>query len=184
VKDKEEFVHYLKHYRHDWLNHIQVIKGYLSLGKIDDAQRVLDQVVMESHDEAKVSQLGDPDLAFFLLTYNWRQDKVTLGVEIEENSAESSSKGENYPYLLSWVIEITNMVEKGCDQEEENHLLIMFCFQDQGLTVRVEFEGGWEEQEGNRAITVLEETVKNSQGKLIVNVHNNVELRFDIVTQN
>jgi stage 0 sporulation protein B (sporulation initiation phosphotransferase) len=183
VRDKEEFVHYLKHYRHDWLNDIQVIQGYLSLGKIDSAKRVLDQVIMRSHDESKVSQLGDLDLAYFLLTYNWSQDKVTLAVEIEENTAEISSIGKNYPYLLAWIKEITGMVEQGCDPEEFNHLLLILSVQERGLIMTVEFEGGWEEQVGNTSVVKLGEIVKDNQAKLIVDVHNDTEFRFDIVAQ-
>jgi stage 0 sporulation protein B (sporulation initiation phosphotransferase) len=183
VRDKEEFVQYLKHYRHDWLNDIQVIQGYLSLGKIDDVKRVLDQVIMRSHDESKVSQLGDLDLAYFLLTYNWSQDRVILAVEIEEDTAEISSIGKNYPYLLPWIKEITGMVEQGCDPEEYNRLLIVLSVQEGRLIMTVEFEGGWEEQIGSNEFRKLGEIVKLNQARLIVDVHNDTEFRFDIVTE-
>jgi stage 0 sporulation protein B (sporulation initiation phosphotransferase) len=183
MRDKEEFVQYLKHYRHDWLNDIQVIHGYLSLGKIDDVKRVLDQVIMKSHDESKVSQLGDFELSYFLLTYNWSQDRVTLAIEIEETTSEISSIGKNYPYLLTWIKEITGMVEQGCDPEEYNCLLIVLSAQECGLIMTVEFEGGWEEQSRNNAIQKLGEIVKVNQAKLIVDVHNDTEFRFDIVTK-
>lgn len=182
VRDKQEFINYLKHYRHDWHNHIQVIKGYITLGKVEDAQRYLDGVIIKSFEESKISQLGDPDLAYFLLTYNWIQDRVILDVEIDENSVEISSVGKNYPYLLSWIKEVTRMVEKDCDLEDENHLLIVLCMDELGVTVTVDFEGAWSDVSGRAAILALKETVSKDNGLLVVENHDTSHFCFEIGT--
>jgi stage 0 sporulation protein B (sporulation initiation phosphotransferase) len=183
VRRKQEFIDYLKHYRHDWLNHIQVVKGYITLGKAEDAQRYLDGVIIKSLEESKISQLGDPDLAYFLLTYNWRQDRVILDVEIDHNSVEISSIGKDYPYLLAWIKELTTMVERQCDQEDENHLLIVLCIDDKGLIVKVDFEGDWPETDGKAAIVALKEIVKKDQGTLVIEEHNTSQFCFEIRTK-
>lgn len=182
MRGKQEFIDYLKHYRHDWLNHIQVVKGYITLGKAEDAQRYLDGVIIRSLEESKISQLGDPNLAYFLLTYNWRQDRVIMDVEIDQNSVDISSIGKDYPYLLSWIKELTTMVEKECDHEDENHLLIVFYIDDLGLVVKVDFEGAWSEISGRSAILALKESVKKDQGTLVIEDHDTSQFRFEIGT--
>jgi stage 0 sporulation protein B (sporulation initiation phosphotransferase) len=180
---KEDFIHYLKHYRHDWLNHIQIIKGYLSLEKIEQAQKFLDQVIVDTHYESKISQLGDTDLSYFLLTFNWRQDKVVLDIEFEEDHVEISKIGANYPYLLAWITNITQSVEEICDCHQENRLSFLFHVIEHKLIMTVEYTGSWEEQEGRKAIQELTRIVESDQGSLKVEIHTSTEFSFEIVAK-
>jgi stage 0 sporulation protein B (sporulation initiation phosphotransferase) len=182
MKPKEEFINHMKHYRHDWLNHIQIIKGYLSLGKVDVAQKFLDHVIINSHYESKISQLGNVDLAYHLLTYNWTQDRVVLEVEIEDDGVEISSVGKNYPYIGSWIMEITKIVEENSEINQENRLSILLDITVERLTVTVEFVGNWAEQEGRKAIMRLQELVEKDQGKLVLGEHSKSEFTFEIFT--
>ena len=155
-KEKQEFLNCLKHYRHDWLNHIQIIKGYLSLDKAEKAQKYLDQVIIQAHYESKISQLGDTDLAYFLLTYNWVQDKLMLDVEIEENDIEIHAIGVKYPYLYTWCKELTRIAEVHSTVHYDNRLSILVEVNPQVLTLTVEFLGGWDSKQAVGSFEQLE----------------------------
>ncbi|MCJ7839910.1 sporulation initiation phosphotransferase B [Lederbergia sp. NSJ-179] len=83
MKDKEEALTLLQHVRHDWLNRIQLIKSYLTLGKIDQAERVIEEVILESQQEARLTKLGLPEFATLLLFHNWGWGGHTFQIEYE-----------------------------------------------------------------------------------------------------
>ncbi|WP_025027399.1 Spo0B domain-containing protein [Caldalkalibacillus mannanilyticus] len=183
MNKKQEFIEYLKHYRHDWLNHIQIIKGYLSLGKMDQAQKFLDSVIVNSHYESKISQLGDVDLSYFLLTYNWTQEKIMLDIEIEDDDADISKIGVNYPYLLSWLSTITKMVESYCECQFENRLSFLFQVKEKHIAVVVEFIGKWKNEEAKQAISAIQEMVQKERGTFVLGENDESKFDFEIVAE-
>lgn len=67
--------------RHDSLNHIQVLMGYLSLNKPERISSYLEKIVNQWELERKVSQINDPVLACYLVTFirdhaewHWKMD--------------------------------------------------------------------------------------------------------------
>lgn len=72
----------LKYTRHDWLNRLQLIKGNLSLGKTEQAERIMDEIVMEMQQEAMLSNLKLPRFAEVLLTHNWRGHHFKVEYEL------------------------------------------------------------------------------------------------------
>lgn len=185
MNPKEQFIDFFRHYRHDWLNHMQIIKGYVSMGKMDELSRFLDHIIIKTHEESQLSQLGNTELAYYLLTYNWTQNKIQLEVEIEtEDTDKIASIGrENHAYLLPWVQQVTQIVEEICVAGEENRLLLLFASTQQHLTLRVDLVGRWKKELAEEKIKKLGELVAKDQGKLTINIHNQDELSFDMITQ-
>ena len=54
--------------RHDWLNRIQIIKGNIALGKMEQAEQVLDDIVMDMQQEIRLTNLRLPEFTELLLT--------------------------------------------------------------------------------------------------------------------
>ena len=46
----------LRQTRHDWLNRIQIIKGNLELNKIDRVKGIIDEIIIETQNEARLYQ--------------------------------------------------------------------------------------------------------------------------------
>ena len=180
MNQKQELIEYLKQYRHDWLNHIQIIKGYLALDKLDQAQKFLDQVIINAHYESKISQLGDIDLSYFLLTYNWKQDKVLLEVEIEQEDIEICTIGKDYPYLLLWLQELTQLVEENCQEQQENRLSILFECTSSKISLTTEFIGKWDTNKGRIALERFQNIIEGAHGSLRIGIHNESEFSLEI----
>ncbi|MFS0647128.1 Spo0B C-terminal domain-containing protein [Siminovitchia sp. 179-K 8D1 HS] len=75
-------VEMLRHTRHEWLNRLQLIKGNLSMGKTEQAKRIMDEIVQEMQQEALLSNLKLYRFAELLLTHNWKGYRFRLEYEI------------------------------------------------------------------------------------------------------
>lgn len=64
---KKEFIELLRHYRHDWLNVLQLIKGNLALNKLNRVEEIIREIVIHTENESKLSNLQIPKVAFFSL---------------------------------------------------------------------------------------------------------------------
>ncbi len=92
-----EIIHLLKTQRHDFVNHLQVLQGYLQLGKTEMAVKYLKDISHEMTENGRVLQLPWPELAAVLMLKDKqaRADqtkvKLSLGNNLEkvcENPSE------------------------------------------------------------------------------------------------
>lgn len=165
--NKQTLLDFIKKYRHDWLNEIQIVKGYLTLGKVDDAQKHMEQIIFKALDESRISQIGDPDLAYELITYNWRQDMVKLHYEIElEEGQDLRSISKRFPPLHEWVKEVLEIVQRVCYKDTENHLFMCFDVKAQDLLLTIELDGESNVMEAKDALNELRNKFKKNQGTL------------------
>ncbi|PYI52258.1 Spo0B domain-containing protein [Paenibacillus flagellatus] len=79
----ELFVQTLNHIRHDWLNDIQVLYGYLKLKKYDKLHDYVDTIKEKMIRESAISKLGVPSLIVYLQSFRVRSRSVRLDVELE-----------------------------------------------------------------------------------------------------
>ncbi|UOR12169.1 Spo0B domain-containing protein [Halobacillus amylolyticus] len=82
---KEEMIAILRHKRHDWMNQIQLIQGYASMGKIDKVQAQVDKIIQESEQERRLLNSSACDFSLWLLTFNWNQDQYRLEYTIQRD---------------------------------------------------------------------------------------------------
>ncbi|MFC4600395.1 Spo0B domain-containing protein [Cohnella hongkongensis] len=74
----------LSHHRHDWMNELQILYGYLRLNKLDKAVDVVDRIRARMEQDSKVSQLGCPELSVYLLSFRTFCDTMRLEVDVED----------------------------------------------------------------------------------------------------
>jgi stage 0 sporulation protein B (sporulation initiation phosphotransferase) len=162
----DEFLHDLRQYRHDFMNDIQLLKGYLALGNMDELRKSLDQIVISAQQESYISQIGDPDLAYFILTYNWKQDKLHLEVEVDMAVGHISSVGVKHPHLYTFLRHTLAMLEKGCQNQRNNHVFILFQGHSARLNIFLDYEGSWDPYAGKDCLQEIQATTERNQGKL------------------
>ncbi|MCM3746703.1 Spo0B domain-containing protein [Paenibacillus pasadenensis] len=84
----------LNHHRHDWMNDLQVLYGYIRMNKPDRAlasvERIRDKMLMES----KISKLGSPALTAYLQSFRTFSPSIVLDVEIEDNVSMEELDGD------------------------------------------------------------------------------------------
>ncbi|WP_051318200.1 Spo0B domain-containing protein [Cohnella thermotolerans] len=117
----------LSHHRHDWMNELQILYGYLRLGKPDKAIAVVERIRGRMEQDSRISHLGEPKLAAFLLSFRTTCDTMRLEVEVEDgfNVKGMGLDGER---LTSAVIGLVNVVRfrLAAQGEEENVLWLRF----------------------------------------------------------
>ncbi|PWW35429.1 sensor kinase SpoOB-type protein [Paenibacillus pabuli] len=74
----------LNHHRHDWMNDLQVLYGYLRLGKLDKSVQCVERIVERVNEESRISRLGIPSLVFYLQSFRTSGVALELHVVVEE----------------------------------------------------------------------------------------------------
>lgn len=106
----DEFINCLNMKRHDWLNHIQVMMGYVSLNKQDRLQAYVKRVVEDAEQESRINRIGYVPLTCDLLTRHMYNRQIVLDIHIvSEVTIKSDKQGKQ---LLNTIREIERLVHK------------------------------------------------------------------------
>ncbi|CAM3458598.1 sporulation initiation phosphotransferase B [Cytobacillus oceanisediminis] len=128
----------LRHARHDWLNKIQLIKGNLSLNKVDRAKEIIDEIVVEAQQEAKLSNLNLPQFASLLFTYNWENHSFQLEYEVLDDAIA----GRLDDCILSeWTGSFFDCLNSSVKPYHENHLSVSIGHEKEGARFFFDFSG-------------------------------------------
>jgi stage 0 sporulation protein B (sporulation initiation phosphotransferase) len=131
----------LSHHRHDWMNELQILYGYLRLNKLDKAVDVVDRIRERMDHDSKMSQIGTPELAAFLLSFRTVCDTLRLDVKVQDGLSL-----DRHPYddeLSRAVIALINVIRFRAvtDLEYDNVLRLTFYESKDGLTLEMSYEG-------------------------------------------
>lgn len=81
---QEEAIRLLSQYRHDVMNQMQLVKGYLQLKKFDKLQGPVGKLVADARRHSSLSNLPDPRLAYRLLARDLSVPVLVLQVELSD----------------------------------------------------------------------------------------------------
>lgn len=148
------FLQTLSHQRHDWMNEIQLLYGYLRLGKPDKAIAVVDRIRQQGERESRISRLGIPELAVYLLSFRSSSGVLRLEIEVEEGFGGRGS--ERYAERLTeTAIGLAEVLRARTSQADEpNVLRLAFRADDRGAKLELDYDGRLTDEDG------LEETCK------------------------
>lgn len=144
MKDNWSLVEVMRHARHDWLNKLQLIKGNLDLNRLDQAKRMIEDIVLESHQEARLSNLLLPGFAELLITFNWDRHSFTLEYEVVEAHGPLRLDDAR---LTDWCRTFFSAVESVISPIHDNHLYIGIEHGEEGVRFLFQFNGTIEQPE-------------------------------------
>ncbi|MGG3957292.1 Spo0B C-terminal domain-containing protein [Bhargavaea massiliensis] len=134
----------LRHSRHDWLNKIQLIKGNLSLQRIDRVNEIIQQIIIEAENEAKLTNLQTAQFAELLMTYHWQARHIQLEYEV---------LGEPRPLhaydhmLVTWCHSFLHMLEECSSPHVENYVTITIDLTGRDVRLFFDYRGMLHEHE-------------------------------------
>lgn len=137
MKDKN-VVEILQHSRHDWLNKMQLIKSNLALDRIERAKEIIEEIVIETQNEAKLTNLQLPGLAAYLLTYNWDSHHFSLEFEVLGNTYKLGAYDNQ---LTDWCKEFFTILDQSVLKTGDNHLSISIHPTDTEIRFFFDFSG-------------------------------------------
>ncbi|MFC0522467.1 Spo0B domain-containing protein [Pontibacillus salicampi] len=74
----QEVTNLLKHYRHDWMNQLQLVHGYASMDKMDKVKEKVQAIIDASREESKLMSLHAPQFALWLIQFNMMHQDIRL----------------------------------------------------------------------------------------------------------
>lgn len=146
IMDKEiDIVHILRQYRHDWLNNIQLIKGYLELERVEKVQQIIHDLIQQARNESDLSNLKIDEVASRLLTFNWDNHPYVLTFEVLRG--ETEQEWQDYEKVITVLLEeIFTCLDILAKQGEENELYLIFNDLE-NLKLEIDFHGQVKDRE-------------------------------------
>lgn len=74
----------LNHHRHDWMNDLQVLYGYIQLNKPDKSVQCVERIKERIALDSRIAKLGIPSLVFYLQSFRTFSSSLELEVQVEE----------------------------------------------------------------------------------------------------
>lgn len=132
----------LNHQRHDWLNHFQVLLGYLQLGRTEQGEEYLQRVTDLICQESTIARMNCPSLSVLFLTFNALHKDLLLEVEIGEHTDLSKLVVES-EWFASFVAELIYIIKdhQQVSEYEANSLLISLASNDRVVEIRFDLTG-------------------------------------------
>ena len=135
----------LNHHRHDWMNDLQILYGYIQLNKIDKSKEYVERIKEKMTIESKISKLGVPPLIFYLQSFRTTGSNLILEIEIAENLSLSEllnpQEGDELTTIIAQAIrsyQYGGLAAWG----ETRKLTLRFYQEEDDVIVRFEIEGG------------------------------------------
>lgn len=128
-------------YRHDWMNDIQIVFGYIKLKKYDKLLDLMGKINEKVRQESLVSKLGNPSLIVHLLTFQAEVKELQLTMTMDEEiRMEGEPEAEWIRYALARFRE-----QALAHPEEPNALELAWHRTDAGITLSMRYAGGYDE---------------------------------------
>lgn len=106
--DIEDMIYLMRLQKHDILNYLQVISGFIQLKKYEEAEGYLKQAMKQMLEEGQVLKLQNPDLVSVLIYY--REQAISSGIPVkvlvDEGVAEEALDIQTASYKIAQTFKL------------------------------------------------------------------------------
>lgn len=172
-----KLIEVINHQRHDWLNHIQVLLGYLKLQKYDLCEDYMYRVIKEANQDTLVARLAHPSLVSYLLSFNALHKEVVLEVEIPVPFSLL-----NRPDLGDCILQIVETYRQHAQMNgEPNTLLLTLTYDGEHLRGVADYAGRLDAAGMGQALADIEQNVTALGGRFSIDIHTDEESVIEYV---
>lgn len=134
--NSEQMVQMLRHLRHDFGNHLQVISGYLDLGRGDEVKKYIRSLAEDMVQERIIFESCSPDAALYfyhqLLLARERGIKMSYqDLSISSIAALEKNQEPLQSVIKAAVLTENNAVTVSVHQSEKNSILLYISIDDE-----------------------------------------------------
>lgn len=142
AENERHFVRIMNHVRHQWMNELQILYGYIQLKKYDKLQCALEKIKAKAQQESFISRLGIPSLVAFLFYYRAQHQVLQLEVEMLEeiDLRELPLRSRQVAELIQEII-LAFEQHAGTSGVEPNVLSLELELEEDGLVLDFIFRG-------------------------------------------
>ncbi len=106
--NEEEVIQLLRHYRHDWMNELQLIMGYAQMGNIEKVQEKVNQAVEHAALDRKLQSIPLPKTALWIMQFNWEfaNFRMTHDVKVNQTiTVDDQTVVDQLKQLMTYLVE-------------------------------------------------------------------------------
>lgn len=110
----DEVANLLRHYRHDWMNQLQLVHGYASMDKMEKVKEKLQEIIDFSREESKLMNLKAPHFAVWMVQFNAEYNQLRMSFQIDTQadfSAFDQSLVQTCLAIIQHLEEFTNPLQ-------------------------------------------------------------------------
>lgn len=142
----QQAVELMNHKRHDWMNDLQLLYGYVRMNKLEKLPPYVERLKHEAMEESRVAKLGYPELVLYLMQQRLTGGMMPVEVHVQDmidiTKLEMSLSPEQVTDLIIKGIQAFRTAPKQQDGYEANEPLKLSIEQQDGqLLIRYEYEG-------------------------------------------
>ena len=166
--DTEMFLEIIRMQRHDFLNHIQVISGYLQLNRIEQAEQYIGEAVAQIKRIGEIIHLKPPEVAAALLAARNQAAKcgVEIDLQIEGNPVSCLAPGKD---IGSGLYEIIDKILSGyLPGVKDRNLRISFMEEPGKFICRLYFPVSASCKDLDKSIETINQNMSAWGGKVVL----------------
>ncbi|MDG5786423.1 Spo0B domain-containing protein [Evansella sp. AB-P1] len=133
-----DVVDVLRHYRHDWLNKLQLIKGNLEIGRVEKVESLIEEVIQQSKNESDLTNMNIQKVAKRLLTFNWERHPYLLSYEILTRKKDWDKVED---FVLKVLDDVVYLLDQYAVFGDSNQLFIIFRDDINKYELELDFHG-------------------------------------------
>ena len=140
----------LTHHRHDWMNELQILYGYIQLGKLDKSVQCVERIKERMQQDSRLSRLGIPSLVFYLHAYRTFNTGLQLEVEmIDQVQLEGKLSSRQELNVTGAVMRVLAAFEQSGSTgwEENRQLMLTFIVEEDRIIAEFDGEGDFGDPE-------------------------------------
>lgn len=144
----EQLLDILNHHRHNWLNDLQLIFGYVKLKKYDQLENFMDKLREKIEDESSISRIAIPSLALDLMSYRYTNHLFKLKVDMAHDLLLSYT--QSYTRKIHEILmDSLHVFEHICfiSQDKTNELNVNISGEDERIMLMFEYNGSYNLEE-------------------------------------
>lgn len=179
----QEMMRALSHYRHDWMNDLQVLFGYISLKKYDKLAPYLEKIKSKLSEESHISNIGNVSLSLLLLSYRQYSQNFELIVTLDPTLKFNMLpiRQDRLAYSVKEGLQVFQQVASPSSGEEPNTLECSFVTAQEHIQIIYQYTGlidptveealaQWKQRLQDRDGSQLEYVIEDGQVDAIVHL--------------
>jgi len=92
--DEHSIIHFIILYRHDLMNHLQLLSSFHNMGNITNVENKMNEIIHYYNEERKLFSLNAPKLTLYLLFFNHHYANKNLTYHVEIDNVDLSLEDE------------------------------------------------------------------------------------------
>jgi len=153
----------MNHHRHDWMNELQVLYGYIRLNKLDRCIEYVEKIKEKMFAESSIAKLEEPMLVSYLQAFRTMTSHFSLVVDIQNESDQQTIIIDNEA-ISQYIISVINTyrIQVYGNTDEELQLVLKLHKRDDSLFIAFLFNGELVNEE--QWVNKIEQQIKSCTG--------------------